>query len=181
MGGILFIDEAYALTEGRHPQFGKKAVSTIIKQMEDKRGQFGVIVAGYPGPMENFLQSNPGVQSRFEQTYYFKDFSVEELNSIAHSMFASSGLTLDEKAAEHLLSYIEYLHRIRNKYFGNARSVRKIVEKTIRKQNLRMALLKPEERSEEMMSTVIFQDVEGFKVEGIKRREKKTLGFKYSK
>ncbi len=86
LGGILFIDEAYALTEGQHPEFGKKAVATLIKQMEDRRGDFGVIVAGYTKPMNVFVESNPGIKSRFDQTMVFQDFSKAELFEIAVSM-----------------------------------------------------------------------------------------------
>ncbi len=178
MGGLLFIDEAYSLTEGHNPQFGKKAVATIIKQMEDKRGEFGIIVAGYPDPMDQFLESNPGIQSRFEQTFHFRDFSSEELFTIAENMFAAADLTLDKEAAGHLKQYLDYLYQIRNKFFGNARSVRKIVEKTIRRQNLRMALLSPDERTPEMAGTVTMADLKNFTYET--KVKGKRLGFKYS-
>lgn len=179
MGGILFIDEAYSLTEGRHPEFGKKAVATLIKQMEDKRGEFGVIVAGYTGPMDNFLESNPGILSRFEQTFHFRDFTADELYNISEIMFSNAGLSLDAGAGAHIREYLGYLHKIRNKYFGNARSARKIVERTIRNQNLRMASLDPGQRSPEKIRTVTLDDVAEFRIETT--TEQKTLGFRYSR
>ncbi|PJB59196.1 MAG: AAA family ATPase, partial [Bacteroidetes bacterium CG_4_9_14_3_um_filter_41_19] len=71
MGGVLFIDEAYSLTEGRNNEFGKQAVAAFIKEMEDQRGNFSLIVAGYTENMQEFLKSNPGLESRFDNTFLF--------------------------------------------------------------------------------------------------------------
>ncbi|MCK5784740.1 MAG: AAA family ATPase, partial [Desulfobacterales bacterium] len=79
MGGILFIDEAYAITEGTNTGFGQKAIAALIKEMEDHRSEFGLIVAGYTKNMQDFLESNPGLKSRFDQNFHFEDFSVDEL------------------------------------------------------------------------------------------------------
>ncbi|MCF8228809.1 MAG: AAA family ATPase [Bacteroidales bacterium] len=165
MGGILFIDEAYSITEGRHPDFGKKAVATLLKEMETNRGHFSVIVAGYPRPMKEFIQSNPGLKSRFDQTLVFKDLDAEDLYKIAVGMLASQDLEPDEEAAEHLKKYLEFLTANRNQYFGNARSVRKIIDRAVRSQNLRMAEMKASERSEEKMKTLILDDLREFRID----------------
>ncbi len=176
MGGILFVDEAYSITEGRHPEFGKKAVSTLIKQMEDRRGEFSVIVAGYTKPMDAFIESNPGLRSRFDQTFHFEDFSEQELFDIAIYMFASADMSMDKKAEAHLKEYLQYLYINRNQYFGNARSVRKIVERAIRNQNLRMASLTAEERTGTMVETITLDDFSDFSVQ--EHLSKHGIGFK---
>jgi len=165
-GGVLFIDEAYSLMDGQHPDFGKKAIETLIKQMDDRRGEFAVIVAGYPKPMSQFLESNPGIQSRFDQTFEFHDFSEAELETIALQMLAGAELVLEPQAAAHLKSYLAYLYQNRNQFFGNARSVRKIIDRAIIKQNLRMASMDPNDRTEEMMHQVLMEDLSEFTMDG---------------
>jgi SpoVK/Ycf46/Vps4 family AAA+-type ATPase len=176
-GGILFIDEAYALTDGNNSDFGKKAVATLLKEMEARRGQFSVIVAGYPLPMKDFIQSNPGLKSRFDQTLVFQDLSAGDLNEIAIKMLASHGLEPDKEAADYLKKYLEHISGSRNQYFGNARSVRKIVERTVRNQNLRMAEMKTEERSKEAMKTIVIADIEEFEIDGSLAFS--SIGFKF--
>jgi hypothetical protein len=165
LGGVLFIDEAYALMDGQHPDFGRKAIETLIKQMDDRRGEFAVIVAGYPKPMLQFLESNPGMQSRFDQTFVFHDFSEDELYTIALSMLDAAELKLDLQAADYLKSYLSFLYQYRNQYFGNARSVRKIVDRMVLKQNLRMASMDPAARTEEMIRQVIVDDLADLKID----------------
>ncbi len=176
-GGILFIDEAYALTEGRNNEFGKKAVATLIKQMEDKRKSFGLIVAGYTQNMEQFLESNPGLKSRFDRTFQFKDFTEEELYAIALMMFGQRSLKPDKEAAAHIKKYLSSLYANRDKFFGNARSVRKMVEKAHRNQELRMASLPKTKRTAEAMNKLVLKDVQEFKIEEPGRRT--GLGFRY--
>lgn len=168
MGGVLFIDEAYSLLDGQHPDFGRKAIETIIKQMDDRRGEFAVIVAGYPKPMEMFLQSNPGLQSRFDHTFFFHDFTEEELNAIALLMLKNADLSLDEQAGMQLREYLSFLYQNRNQYFGNARSVRKIVDRIVLKQNLRMASLPADERQGVASNLVIPDDLKEFRPEAPK-------------
>jgi len=180
MGGILFIDEAYAITEGHNSDFGKKAIAALIKEMEDKRSQFGLIVAGYTKNMENFLETNPGLKSRFDRNFHFKDFTEKELWDISANMFAAKGLTPDKKAEEHLLKYISFLYEHRDQFFGNARSMRKIVEKACRNQELRMADLSKRQRTEKMMSTLTLEDVKEFEPGEEKLLQKRRpLGFSY--
>jgi len=183
MGGILFIDEAYAITEGGRTiggnDFGKKAIAALIKEMEDHRGEFGVIVAGYTDNMRSFIESNPGIKSRFDRTFHFEDFTENELWVIAVNMLAQKGLKADAKAAEHIKKYIAHLYAYRNKFFGNARSIRKMVEKAYRNQELRMADLPKSERTKEVMSTLILADVQGFQPEKL-TSDRPGIGYKFS-
>ncbi len=176
MGGVLFIDEAYSLTEGHNNEFGKKALAALIKEMEDQRGNFSVIVAGYTDNMDAFVKSNPGIDSRFDNTYVFNDFSHDQLWLIANKMLITRGLIIDKEAENHLKTYIGFLHETRNRFFGNARSVRKIVEKTIRNQELRMADLPREKRTKGLIETVVLADVKEFVPRN--NNNKPTLGFK---
>ncbi len=179
MGGILFIDEAYAITEGHNNDFGKKAVAALIKEMEDHRGDFGVIVAGYTENMSDFVESNPGIKSRFDQTFEFHDFNVDELWEITESMLADKGLKASMEATEHLKTYITFLYDNRDKFFGNARSMRKIVEKAVRNQELRMADLKKSLRTKKIMETLSVDDVTEFKPGEEKVLKRKPLGFQF--
>jgi SpoVK/Ycf46/Vps4 family AAA+-type ATPase len=166
LGGVLFIDEAYSLSQGGETDFGKEAIETILKQMEDKRGQFVVITAGYTDNMNQFLEMNPGLKSRFDRVIHFEDYNAEELHQIARAMLRTETLIPDEAADTHLKTYLAYLHQKRDKFFGNARSVRKIIEKAITNQNLRMASLPKEERTTERMQTLTFEDVDEFQSGG---------------
>lgn len=176
-GGILFIDEAYALTEGHNNEFGKKTVATLIKQMEDKRKEFGLIVAGYPQNMKEFLKSNPGLSSRFDRTFHFEDFSAADLFTIAVSMLSEKSLKPDKATADHIKSYLTTLYEKRDKFFGNARSVRRMVEKAHRNQELRMASLPKAQRTKKAMGTLSLDDVKEFVVGATKKSV--GLGFKY--
>jgi SpoVK/Ycf46/Vps4 family AAA+-type ATPase len=162
MGGGLFIDEAYALTEGGHGDFGREAVDTLLKRMEDHRGQFMVIVAGYPDEMRKFLESNPGLMSRFDRTLKFSDYSVDQLYEIAEDMFQANDLFMIEDASKLVRAHIENLLAHKHKYFGNARTIRKIVEEVVRRQNLRLANILPSERTHEMVKTITAEDVKDF-------------------
>lgn len=142
IGGVLFIDEAYALTQSRGNgagDFGDEVIQTLLKRMEDQRGEFFVFVAGYPANMDSFLRANPGLDSRFDQSLRFADFSPEELLRIGKMMFSESSLELSEPAAAKLEQYLKFVYQYRDTYFGNARTVRGIVEEIIRRQHLRLA------------------------------------------
>lgn len=178
MGGVLFIDEAYSLTDGSHPDFGRKAIETLIKLMEDRRGEFAVIVAGYPKPMKAFIESNPGLESRFDQTYTFQDFTEGELYVIAHSMFRDAEFSLTPDAEEQLKNYLSFLYKNRNQFFGNARSVRKIVDRAVLNQNLRMASLEPAQRTTEMTGQITAEDLKGFGAESV-AGSSRPVGYKF--
>jgi len=179
MGGILFIDEAYAITEGSNSGFGQKAIAAIIKEMEDHRSEFGLIVAGYTKNMEDFLETNPGLKSRFDQNFHFEDFTESELWEIALSMYGTKGLTPSTEAEEYLKTYIKFLFDNRDRFFGNARSIRKIVEKSTRNQELRMADIPKKQRTKKIMSTLSVDDVKEFVASDTKSSRRKTLGFTF--
>lgn len=174
MGGILFIDEAYALAEGSG--FGQEAIEVILKRMEDKRGQFGVIVAGYPENMHHFIEMNPGLKSRFDKTYAFSDYEPEQLITIAKNLLKKEGLVPNEEALAHLSSHFRELVERKDKFFGNARTVRQIVGECVMKQNLRMASIPASERKPEDLTTLTLEDVKHFTTDGSGRS---TLGFRY--
>lgn len=175
-GGILFIDEAYALAEGSHNSYGNEAIEVLLKNMEDKRGEFAIIVAGYPEPMERFLKSNPGLKSRFDRTFQFNDFSPEELLKIAVLMFVRENLTPDKKAEEYLKELFANMVRKKDRYFGNARTIRRIVEEATKNQNLRMAFTPSEKRTPKMLGTLSYEDVKEVVVEEFQRTTH--VGFK---
>jgi SpoVK/Ycf46/Vps4 family AAA+-type ATPase len=178
-GGVLFIDEAYALSDGGQNDFGKEAIEVILKTMEDNRGKFGVIAAGYPDNMNVFLHANPGLKSRFDRIWHFYDYNPETLYKIALSMLSAEGLAPDEQAGKYLENYLLELYNRRDKYFGNARSVRKVVEQAVKHQNLRMASLPSEERTELMMGQVTIKDLEEIKVDDEQLKDnKRSLGFR---
>ncbi|OAV44735.1 AAA family ATPase [Lewinella sp. 4G2] len=141
IGGVLFIDEAYSLTQKgtERGDFGGEAIQTLLKRMEDKRGEFFVCVAGYPDNMDTFLKANPGLDSRFDKVLRFEDYSPEELYEIGVSLFAEKEAYLDEAAGKHFAAYLRFLHKYRDSYFGNARTVRKLVGDILHRYDLRHA------------------------------------------
>ncbi|TND01575.1 MAG: ATPase AAA [Bacteroidetes bacterium] len=177
-GGVLFIDEAYALAEGGGGNdYGKEAVEVILKRMEDLRGEFAVIVAGYPDNMHTFLESNPGLRSRFDRHYVFHDYSPEELYVIAQSMLAKEGLVAAPEAEAHLKNYLQQVYDKRDKFFGNARTVRQVIGEAVKNQHLRLASLPPAERTIEVLRALTAEDVAEFVLQEEKSRP--TLGFRY--
>ncbi|MDZ4747762.1 MAG: AAA family ATPase [Saprospiraceae bacterium] len=171
MGGVLFIDEAYSLTNssGNPHDFGNEVIQTILKRMEDKRGQFFVFAAGYPDNMETFLKANPGLSSRFDKVLRFEDYSPEELNEIAIHMIHAQDMRITPKALEHLTTYFKFLYDYRDKYFGNARNIRQTVQDVIKNQNLRLAKSGVDVRNQANLIT--FEDVKDF------ARDKNMPGF----
>jgi hypothetical protein len=141
LDGVLFIDEAYALaprgSDGK--DFGQEAVDILLKRMEDYRDRLAVIVAGYPDEMRSFIESNPGLRSRFSRHYYFEDYEPAQLGLILDGFAAKSQHALDPGAREKFLGLIEGLYAERDRSFGNARLVRNVFEKTVERQADRLA------------------------------------------
>ena len=183
MGGVLFIDEAYSLTQKSNSgnDFGDEAIQTILKRMEDRRGQFFVFVAGYPDNMEAFLKANPGLSSRFDKVLKFEDYSADDLLRIALQMLEEKGILPAPEAEEHLTAYMKFLHNYRDKYFGNARTVRQLVIEAIKNQNLRLASLSPDERENISSNILVLEDVIDFKLDSSAFIfNKKGIGFRRS-
>jgi SpoVK/Ycf46/Vps4 family AAA+-type ATPase len=162
MGGVLFIDEAYSLTDGGSSDYGREAVETILKRMEDQRGEFIVIAAGYSQNMERFMESNPGLKSRFDRIFHFDDFTAEELYVIAMNQLKDQNIIPEPKAADHLMKYIDFMYKTRDKYFGNGRAVRRVIEESIRNQHLRLASTDTADIKDNDVETLTFEDVAEF-------------------
>lgn len=157
MGGILFIDEAYALSASKgENDFGEEAIDTILKAMEDNRDDFIVIVAGYPKLMDDFLHSNPGLESRFNKHLFFEDYNPQELFDIFVSMEEKSSLKLDVKAEKFLKGHFEDVYNCRGENFANGRYVRNIFEKALSNQADRLVTI--EDISDEELNTLVIED-----------------------
>ncbi len=141
-GGVLFIDEAYSLANGGANDFGQEAIDTVLKEMEDKRDNLVVIVAGYDGLMEKFISSNPGLRSRFKNYIRFADYDGDELYKIFLSLCAKSRYTVSVDAKAALVRYFSELYENRDKNFGNGREVRNTFERIITRQSRRVVRLK---------------------------------------
>src|SRR2546429_118827 len=130
LGGVLFIDEAYALARGETRQdFGPEAIEALLKRMEDYRHRLVVIVAGYPSLMRAFLESNPGLQSRFSREISFPDYSTDELVAITEKFAADSEYKLDPGATEAVRRILDSAKR--GERFGNARFARTLFEQAL--------------------------------------------------
>lgn len=177
LGGVLFIDEAYALTNSSNNDFGSEAIETLLKRMEDLRGQFIVIAAGYTDNMNDFLKANPGLNSRFDKKYFFEDYNTEEMMQIADVFLKPENLILNSEAKAHLQSYFTELYQHRDKYFGNGRAVRQTIEEVIKNQHLRMANIPAAQRNIQDLQTIILEDVTEFKYDDATRINK-PIGFR---
>jgi SpoVK/Ycf46/Vps4 family AAA+-type ATPase len=181
LGGVLFIDEAYALSNfnGMQGDFGNEAIQTILKRMEDLRGQFFVFVAGYPDNMETFLKANPGLNSRFDKTLKFEDYTPQQLEDIAIKMFDDEGYKISGKPLSALQTHMLAIFQKRDKFFGNARTVRKLVMDIIKNQNLRIADTPLSERKKNMINAISVEDVLGSaKSSENEQIQKKVIGFR---
>jgi Holliday junction resolvasome RuvABC ATP-dependent DNA helicase subunit len=158
LDGVLFIDEAYTLKPAAGgADFGQEAIDTLLKRMEDHRGRLVVIVAGYAEEMQSFIDSNPGLKSRFNRYFYFDHYNPEELLKIFDKLSQDSGFTATPPARKRLLAQLELAYDSRDRTFGNARLVRNLFEKIVERQANRLAPIG--ELTDEMLSTLLPEDM----------------------
>ena len=182
-GGVLFIDEAYALSNfnGLQGDYGNEAIQTLLKRMEDHRGEFFVFAAGYPDNMEKFLKANPGLSSRFDKFLEFPDYDADQLTRIGLKMWKDQNYLPSEEAINYFKTQLLYLHERRDKYFGNARTVRSLILDAIKNQNLRLSKIDASDRKQKINSIInlddVIQAIENSKSEVF---DKKRIGFRSS-
>ena len=159
LNGVLFIDEAYALVpENAGSDYGQEAISTLLKRMEDDRDKLVVIIAGYPNEMKRFIDSNPGLQSRFTRYINFPDYTDAELFDIFKLYLNKNQYTITDDAAELLKTNFSYAVAHKTKNFGNARYVRNIFELAVEQQANRLSALRS--ISDEELSQLTKEDIE---------------------
>ena len=158
MGGILFIDEAYTLSEGSD-QYGKEAIDTLMKRMEDDRGKFVVIAAGYKDKMEVFLQTNPGLASRFTHKLHIDDYNEDELLSIYKQMAQKDQYTLSQTAEFKLLDTIYKMVLVKDESWGNAREMRNLLDVTIQKLSVRVSQMPADQVTKETYQLILPEDI----------------------
>ena len=150
LGGILFVDEAYALVSDDRDTFGKEALDTLMKATEDFRDDLVVILAGYPGDMNKLLSRNPGLKSRFATNIEFPDYSADELMSIANTMLSTEMMNLSNDAHHALMSIFTIMATVHDRENGNGRAVRNLLERAKRAQALRLMELGGRRTREEL-------------------------------
>jgi SpoVK/Ycf46/Vps4 family AAA+-type ATPase len=155
LGGVLFIDEAYTLKSNDGDSFGAEAIDTLLKRLEDDRGKFICIVAGYTDQMHDFIDSNPGLKSRFTQTIHFDDYTPDELTQIFINLAKGKNFTIDEDTEAAIHREFEQLYLRRDKNFGNAREARRIFDGAVERQSQRLVKL---------MSNPGFQEADMYKL-----------------
>ena len=162
IGGVLFIDEAYTLYQGENDIFGKEAVDTLLKRLEDDRGKFICIVAGYTKEMHQFIESNPGLKSRFNKTIHFEDYTPEELTQIFLNLAKKNKFVVSSPVQQSLKLHLEEVYATRDHNFGNARDVRTLFENATSNQSKRLAGItgSPAFR-QEMMFELTAEDIIG--------------------
>jgi stage V sporulation protein K len=159
LGGILFIDEAYALNVGQGWDFGQEAIDTLLKLMEDHRDDLIVVAAGYTDKMNAFLSSNPGLRSRFNKYLSFEDYSPEQLVEIFHLFCENAGYQICQPTRDNLLKLFCVLFETRDETFGNGRLARNLFETTISNQANRIVGMT--DISVENLSTITTDDIPG--------------------
>ena len=157
LGGVLFIDEAYSLSSGGENDFGRESIETLLKAMEDHRDDLVVIVAGYTGPMEKFIHSNPGLESRFNRYFFFPDYDGNQLTEIFRIQCKKNSYTLTPEADEAALKMFTRLYEERDENFGNGRDVRNCFEDMVVRQSNRVAAM--ESPSKDDLITVLPEDL----------------------
>ncbi len=159
IGGVLFIDEAYALVNTDNANdFGHEAIEVILKNMEDHRKDLIVIVAGYTDRMEQFIHANPGLESRFNKYFFFEDYDGKQLMEIFRSMCKKNGYTLSEEGEQFMEKDLQELYDSRDENFGNARDVRNLFEQAVARQADRVSQL--EAPTKEQLMELLPEDLE---------------------
>ncbi len=161
LNGVLFIDEAYALVPdgGGGQDYGQEAISTLLKRMEDDRDKLVVIIAGYSNEMKRFIDSNPGLQSRFNRYIDFPDYSGSELTEIFKMYMKKNQYTLSAEAEAYLKTRFDDVVEHKDRNFGNARYARNVFEKSIQQQAMRLA--GQSNLSKEQLTELTIDDLEG--------------------
>ena len=175
-GGVLFIDEAYSLVDDRSNSYGDEAINTIVQEMENNREDMVVIFAGYPKPMEEFLQKNPGLRSRIAFQVPFDDYNTEELCDIARLRSSEIGFHLTQKAMEKLAAIFENARS--QEGFGNGRYVRKVLENAKMNWASRLLEMDFDTITEETMETLLPEDIEA-PYTSAPPRKKNPIGFTF--
>ena len=155
-GGILFIDEAYSLVDDKRGMYGDEAINTIVQQMENKRNSVITIMAGYPDEMREFIERNPGLQSRINFIVNFDNYSEDELCEISSHLAEKQGLKIEEDAYDKLSGI--YKEAMQSKCFGNGRYARNVVEQARLQQAQRIAKMDPETLTKETLLTLKAED-----------------------
>lgn len=162
LNGVLFIDEAYALVPDASysgGDYGQEAISTLLKRMEDDRDRLVVIIAGYPKEMQRFIDSNPGLQSRFNRYINFPDYTAEELYRIYLMYAKKNEYALNQEAGVYLRERLEDVVEHKTRNFGNARYVRNVFEKSIQRQANRISRMKSPKEND--LTEIKKEDLEG--------------------
>ena len=173
MGGVLFIDEAYSLIPANESSndFGPKAVEVLLKAMEDDRDKFMVIAAGYDKEMQKFIDSNPGLKSRFKTVIHFPDYTPDQLYQIFCRMVEGDGYLLEESARPLLHQYFDWLYRTRSREFGNGRDVRNFFDGVLLHNAQRLQSVDLERVTDQELQTLSRADVEAAVNESMGRPE----------
>jgi len=158
LGGVLFVDEAYSLAAGGEQDFGREAIETLLKLMEDNRDDLVVIAAGYRDRMEAFIESNPGLRSRFTRFIDFPDYTAEELTTIFLQLAEEEGYKLDDGVDDLIRKKMDEAYLMRTPTFGNGRMVRNLFEQTLTKQANRLATANP---TRDQLCTIMNADIVG--------------------
>jgi hypothetical protein len=155
LGGMLLIDEAYSLARGGDDDFGREAIDTLVKFMEDHRDDIGIVAAGYPLEMKDFIETNPGLESRFTRTINFADYTNDELVTIFINLGEKSNYSPTDDAIAKLRAVL--VAEPRDRGFGNARFVRNVFEEAVGRQAQRLASLT--DPTDEQLCTLVADDV----------------------
>lgn len=160
LGGILFIDEAYSLKKAHtSSDFGEEAIDILLKRMEDYKGKFIIIAAGYPSLMNEFIESNPGLKSRFTHTFNFDDYTPDKLLEIFFSVFKDKKIYLSKNSAELLRKFFFYVYRNKEKYPPNTLLLKNIFDIVQRKHLLRIADIPRDKINDELNRTINEEDI----------------------